>query len=266
VAKQDETIMNAHRKTIFILVTVLVLLYLVALIVLWPGSETETTHETIEIGNNDFWWKELEKPPDKEGYGPLGHRISVKGLNATKFDVYILWSPVEYNYSKYNNGEDFTAEVSRENINDSGTIVMGFDHYDDTRYLVVDNWDNGHAGDAHANENITVIITQVKVQKFVDWRWDALAFGGLCCGLPVLVLIAIAYLSKKVRSGKRPPPDFRQPPGQRPLPWWQYRPPYMAPGPPFQPPQQRYPPQEPPFQQPPPLPPQPGNRGDNRDD
>ena len=257
--------MNAHRKTIFILVTVLVLLYLAALIVLWPGSETETTHETIEIENNDFWWKELERPPDKEGYGSLEQRISVKGLNATKFDVYILLFGDFY--SRYSDGEDFTAEVSRENINDSGTIVMHFDYYDEECYLVVDNWDNGHAGDAHADENITVIVTQVKVQYFVDWRWNALAIGGLCCGLPVLVLIAIDYLSKKVRSGKRPPPDFRQPPGQGPPPWWQYRPPYMAPGPPFRPPQQRYPPEEPPFQQSPQQPPpRSGGREDDRDD
>ena len=185
-----------HRTITVITVLCLVLAGVLAVIVPMAAAKE---YENTKIRNNDFWSKKIEDPKE-EKEGDMDFEIFVDEINGKKFDVYILESA---EFEKYSANKTFTAKFSMENINSTGQI--NFSTHPDLPdfYLVVDNRDNIHAGDAYANDTISVDISMERAKD------DGIIFCIICGGLIFLAVVAIIVIIVWIIvERKRPPKPF----------------------------------------------------------
>jgi hypothetical protein len=168
---------RVSRKNII----VISLLILTALIILAPVSQARSYENTV-IGEDDHWrylFVKGDALDDDRKYS-----ITVNGSNARYFDVYILDAE---QYDRYRSGMNFREEIGKENI--TAVEKMKFTSKIDgpSYYLVVDNMDNAHPGDAYANETISVNVFIEEIEN----EDLSMAFFFAFCGIVSIVIITI---------------------------------------------------------------------------
>jgi len=172
------------------------------------AGEDEPEDEPEKISNGKYWSEEIIKP-EKKDQGNWKYTISVDELNGKNFDVYILESA---ELGKYKDDKAFSAKVSMENITSTGRINFSIKWDDPDYYLVVDNKDNINAGDAYANETISVKIKLEKEEK--EGLWFFICAGLVIIGIIALIVIIIWIRVERKRPQKpyKPFPPLENPP------------------------------------------------------
>ena len=236
-----------HHLTFF-LAGIITLLLLVVLV----PTRAEAFSETVTIQHGEYKHYDLYDFNSDDTI-----ELDIWVANDVRIDVYILsdeWSAAtgKSEFEKYKDGEYFDASFQRENIAEIKNVE--WDVPDDDDYvLVIDNKDNGHAGDADSGQTVTVNVKYDKKEFDLDLVWILVACG-VCCILPVGIIIAIVVYRKR----KSPYSSQRFPFMGRTPPWsgQQSQPPH----PPY--PGYHQPPAHgPPYPQRPPGPPQQGGYG-----
>jgi hypothetical protein len=179
-----------------------------ALVMLAAGTVlADSTSTVIQAG--DYWQKDLSQDiPEDDDKITLDLSVSEN----TKVDVYIIStrtgaSGEKSQYEKYKDGESFNAGFQRENVNLLSDEDWDLPHHD--YMLVVDNQDNGHSNDANSGEDVTVYISY-DTSKDLDFWMIALGCG-LCCLLPVGLIVAYLIYNNRSAEGYRPPHGQRTP-------------------------------------------------------
>lgn len=139
----------------------------------------------------------------------------VQGGNA---DFYIMSFDQYFDY--YMDGEDFNASLEKQNTLSAAGKWKQPD--DQTYYIIIDNMDNNHTGDATPTGGITYDLVYEE-----DWEEDVenfiQALGIMmigCCALIAIVIIAIVYLIVRKRKAdpviiqQAPPAAYPQQPQQ----------------------------------------------------
>lgn len=223
--------MKHHLKYLF---TGIIILLLLAVLV---PTRAEAFSDTIIINAGEYKHYELYGFHEDDTL-----ELEVREVDGIAIDVYILSdernSPAgKSEFEKYRDGEYFDASFQRENtaeVKDVDWEVPDNDGY----VLVIDNKDNAHGGDANSGQAVTVYIDYNEKDPEFDLQ-ETLLVCGLCCILPVVVIIAIVvyrqrqdpYSSRNFPfMGRSPPwsgrqqappahpqyPGYRQPPGPGP--------------------------------------------------
>lgn len=183
--------MNRHAvRTVEMTISFALVVMMLASLPNSTAHEYKETYRDLEIVNNDHWAEVIAEWDARDEY-----RFSVTEVNGLVLDVYIMR---DSEYRRYKNDEDFFGTYTKENTNSTGDVEWTCTD-DDRYYLVVDNRDNLHDEDAHADENVTVNISWVnRTEKkdhddYRNWVVEEIIGTAVCCSLIVVILGSIYY-------------------------------------------------------------------------